>query len=164
MLGNVGLKTGMVFMDIGCGDGFFTIPAAEIVGSGGKVYAVDANASAIDRLKSKAAKKRLTNIVTKVGTGEETIFCEGCADIVFFSIVLHDFSDPEKVLRNARRMIKPTGRLVNLDWKNKDSPFGPPMRIRFSEAKAVSLIEAAGFKVENVEDSGHYHYIVYAKP
>jgi len=68
------------------------------------------------------------------------------------------------VLRNAKRMIKPSGSLVNLDWKKKPSEFGPPVRIRFSEEEAVSLIEAAGFRVESVKDSGQDHYIVVAKP
>jgi ubiquinone/menaquinone biosynthesis C-methylase UbiE len=164
LLPKIGLRAGMVFMDIGCGVGFFTIPAAEITGSKGKVYAVDADESAIDKLKIKAAERRLTNIVARVEKAEQTVFCEGCADIVFYSMVLHDFSEPERVLQNAKLMIKATGRLANLDWKEKQSPFGPPLKIRFSEAKAASLIEAAGFKVENVRDVGQYHYIVTAKP
>ena len=164
ILKEIGLRPGMVFMDIGSGDGFFTIPAAEIAGANGKVYAVDTDASAIDRLKKKATKKGLTNVKTKVGTGEETVFCEACVDIVFYSLVLHDFNDPAKVLRNARRMVKPSGRLVNLDWKKKRTVFGPPVRIRFSEEQARSLIEAAGFKVESARDAGRNHYIVIAKP
>jgi ubiquinone/menaquinone biosynthesis C-methylase UbiE len=154
----------MVFMDIGCGDGFFTIPAAQIVGEKGVVYAVDVDASAIERLKHKAAEKGLTNITAKAGAAEETVFCEECADIVFYSIVLHDFRDPAKVLCNAKRMLKSAGKLVNLDWKKKPMTFGPPVRIRFSEEQAASLIKAAGFTIESVKDAGRNFYIVTAKP
>ena len=164
LLRDVGLKSGMIFLDIGCGDGFFTVPAAEITGAEGRVFAVDADASAIGRLNGKVVEKGLTNVTSRVGTAEETVFCEGCADLVFYSIVLHDFGDPGKVLRKAKRMVKPSGKLVNLDWKKKTSEFGPPVRIRFSESEAVSLIEAAGFRVESVTDSGQDHYIVTAKP
>ena len=37
----IGLNTGMTFVDIGCGYGFFSIPAAEIVGPSGKVICID---------------------------------------------------------------------------------------------------------------------------
>jgi ubiquinone/menaquinone biosynthesis C-methylase UbiE len=78
--------------------------------------------------------------------------------------VLHDFRDPAKVLQNARQMLKPTGTLVNLDWKKKLIPIGPPMRIKFSEEQASNLIEQAGFTIESVKDLGSNFYIVVAKP
>ncbi len=163
-LESIGLHAGMVFMDIGCGYGFFTIPAAQIVGEQGKVYAVDVNASSIDRLKREATEKGLKNVTAKVGAGEETVFCDTCADMVFYSIVLHDFRDPAKVLQNARQMLKPTGTLVNLDWKKKPMPIGPPMSIRFSEEQAANLIVEAGFSIDSVKDLGSDFYIVTAKP
>ena len=153
----------MTFMDIGCGNGFFTIPAAEQVDESGKVYAVDASAEAVETVKRKAAAKGLKNIITKAREAEETVFCDECADMVFFSIVLHDFRDPAKVLRNAKRMIKPTGTLINLDWKKKRTAFGPPLHIRFSEEQAQALIEQAGFTVESGKDAGNNFYLVTAK-
>jgi len=163
-LKSIGLSAGMVFVDVGCGDGFFAIPAAQLVGEKGVVYAVDIDAFAIERLKDKAAGKGLKNVTAKVGEAEETVFCEECADIVFYSRVLHDFRDPAKVLHNAKRMLKPSGTLVDLDWKKKPTVFGPPVRIRFSEEQAASLIKAAGFTIESVRDAGRNFYIVTAKP
>ena len=163
-LKSIGLGSGMTFMDVGCGYGFFTIPAASIVGEKGKVYAVDVEASSIDRLKREAAEKGLKNIHAEVGAAEETVFCNECADIVFCSTVLHDFRDPAKVLRNAKRMLKPSGTLVNLDWKKKPTEFGPPLQIRVSEEQAANLIKQAGFTIESVKDLGSDFYIVTAKP
>ena len=102
------LHSGMMFMDIGCGDGFFSILAAKKVGGKGKVYAVDSDASAIEKLNCKAKTEGLENIIAKVGAAEETVFCSKCADFVFYSMVLHDFADPAKVLQNAKQMIKPS--------------------------------------------------------
>jgi ubiquinone/menaquinone biosynthesis C-methylase UbiE len=163
-LESIGLRAGMVFMDIGCGYGFFTIPAAQIVSEQGRVYAVDVSASAINRLKREAAEKGLKNVTATVGAAEETVFCSECADFVFYSIVLHDFRDPAKVLQNAKHMLKPTGTLVNLDWKKKRMPIGPPMSIKFSEEQASSLIKQAGFRIQNVKDAGSNFYVVTAKP
>ena len=158
------LRSGMTFADIGCGDGFFSILAAKKVGENGKVYAVDADASAIEKLKQKANAEGIKNITAKVGTAEETIFCKGCADYVFYSMVLHDFTDPAKVLQNAKQMIKPNGRIIDLDWKKQEMPFGPPIGIRFSEEKASDLLRNAGFKVDFVKEAGPCHYVIIAKP
>ena len=156
------MKPGYTFIDVGCGNGFFALPAARLVGEKGKVYGLDANAEAIGMLKKTTMKKGLRNLNLRVGMAEETVLCDACADIVFFGIVLHDFKDATRVLSNARRMLKSTGKLVDLDWKKEPMKFGPPLQIRFSEEKAVSLIEAAGFKINSVKDAGTYHYLIVA--
>ncbi len=158
----VGVKKGFAFVDIGCGAGFFAVPAARIVGKGGKVYGVDADSEAIERLKQKASREGLDNFNLKVGRAEETIFCDKCADIVFFGIVLHDFQDPRKVLSNAKRMLKPAGQLIDLDWKEEPMRFGPPLQIRFSARKASNLIEKAGYKIDYAKEEGPYHYLIAA--
>jgi ubiquinone/menaquinone biosynthesis C-methylase UbiE len=104
------------------------------------------------------------NVITHVGAAEETVMCEACADIVFFGIVLHDFQSPFRVLSNARRMLKPAGRLVDLDWKKEPMGFGPPLRIRFSEKQATRLLEENGFKVQSLDISAPYHYVIVASP
>lgn len=157
------LHAGMTFVDVGCGDGFFSLLAAKKVGPKGRVYAVDVDASGIEKLQNKADAQGLTNIVAAVGRAEDTVFCEECADIVFYSMDLHDFADPAKVLENARKMIKPTGKVLDLDWKKQEMPFGPPKAIRFSEEKVSELFRAAGFCAE-VAEAGPYHYLATAKP
>ena len=151
-------------MDVGCGYGFFTIPAASIVGETGKVYAVDVDAISIDQLKRDAAEKGLNNIQVEVAPAEETVFCNACADLVFYNTVLHDFKDPAKVLRNAKLMLKSSGKLVNLDWKKKPTEIGPPLQIRISEEQAANLLMQTGFMVENVEEVESDFYMVTAKP
>jgi len=164
ILKSIGLREGSTFVDIGCGEGFFTIPAAEIVGPNGRVYGVDVDAEAIDVIRSKASKAGLDNLTLKVGSAEEALFCEDCADIVFFGIVLHDFDRVDKVLMNARRMLKPSGRLADLDWKKEPMPFGPPLQIRLSEKEAADIIEKASFKIESVKAIGQYNYLIVARP
>jgi len=111
----IGLRPGLTFMDAGCGDGFFALPAAKIVGQTGRVYAFDKDPDAIDRLRRKTRIAGIRNLEAKIGRAEDTVLCEECADIVFFGIALHDFKDPAKVLKNAKIMLKATGRLVNVD-------------------------------------------------
>jgi ubiquinone/menaquinone biosynthesis C-methylase UbiE len=162
ILTGAGLRQGMTFIDIGCAEGFFSIPAAYIVGSTGKVYAFDINEEATHQLSIQARVEHLDHLIPLMGTGEDTVLCEGGADMVFFGIDLHDFDDPEKVLQNARIMLKPGGKLVDLDWRAKPMEFGPPLKKRFSKEKAMALIESAGFQLLSADEAGPYHYIVIA--
>jgi ubiquinone/menaquinone biosynthesis C-methylase UbiE len=162
ILSKIGLKQGQTFIDVGCGDGFFAIPAARMVGVKGRVYAVDIDSDAIACLKQKAEKEGLTQITLQVGEAERVIFCEDCADFVFFGIVLHDFYDSSKVLVNARKMLKSSGCLVNVDWKKQQAKLGPPANIRLTQQEAAGLIEKAGFIVDCIEESGKEHYMVMA--
>lgn len=159
---DIGLKPGMIFVDMGCGDGYFAIPAARIVGQEGKVIAVDIDRGSIMRLRQKAIEEELGNLSAEAHTAEETIACEGCADFVFFGIDLHDFVDPTQVIRNAKRMLRPSGLLVDLDWKPEPTSFGPPLEKRFSIDKAQQLIRSAGFHVNSVNEAGPYHYVIIA--
>jgi ubiquinone/menaquinone biosynthesis C-methylase UbiE len=164
ILTDIGLHDGLTFVDVGCGDGFFTIPAARIVGDEGRVYALDSDEEAIALLKKRALEEKLMNIDARIGVAEDTVFCRECADFVFFSIVLHDFTDPVNVLSNAKIMLKRTGWLVDLDWKKKPMLFGPPLHIRFSEEHATALIERAGFRVVQKKEAGQFQYLIVATP
>ena len=162
VLAEIGVKAGLTFVDVGCGDGYFSLPAARLVGETGRVYGMDVDASAIDRLAQKAAAEGVTNLILTAGKAEDTVLCSSCADIVFFGIDLHDFQDPRKALSNARAMLKPAGRLIDLDWKKMRQDFGPPYDVRFTEQEASRLIESAGFRVESARDAGPYHYLIVA--
>jgi ubiquinone/menaquinone biosynthesis C-methylase UbiE len=164
ILAEIGLKPGHTFVDVGCGDGFFSLPAARIVGAHGRICALDVDSERIDELRKKAAGEALSNLDLRAGAGEETVFCHGCADLVFFGNVLHDFQDPAKVLRNAREMLKGTGKLANYDWVKTATEFGPPLSIRLDERTAGKLMESNGFRVEAVHQSGPHHYLIIAAP
>jgi ubiquinone/menaquinone biosynthesis C-methylase UbiE len=160
----IGMGPGKTLADIGCGDGFFTLPAARMAGKNGIVYGVDADGEALRELREKAEREGLANIFLFAGDAEGIVPCEDCADIVFFGICLHDFREPEQVLTNARLILRKGGILADLDWKKKPTSRGPPVDIRFDEAKAAALIRAAGFEVASVMDSGPDHYLILARP
>jgi len=163
ILPRIGLRRGSTFIDVGCGGGFFTIPAAKIVGKSGVVYGLDIDSESIEVVKQRAKREELDNLVLVVGDAEKTIVCESCADIVFLANVLHDFGDPLEVLRNSKRMLKQGGLFVDLDWKKIKTEYGPPLNIRFSEEQAKQLIEEAGFRAEAPAEGGPFHYTITAK-
>jgi len=162
ILSQIGLALDMTFIDVGSSDGYFAIPAARMVGPKGKVIAFDIDDGAIMRLRQQAADEGLSQLSAEVKSAEETVACEDCADFVFFGIDLHDFADPAQVIRNARRMLKRKGLLIDLDWKPEPMPFGPPLKKRFSIDKARQLIESEGLNIKSVAEAGPYHYIIAA--
>ncbi len=162
ILESSGLKRGMTFIDLGSNEGFFTLPAAKIVGPKGQVYAVDVDKQAIETLNQKLTNLGTSNFGTVSGRAEDTVFGESIADFVFLGTVLHDFADPLQVLKNARTMLKPSGKLVNLDWRKKETVMGPPLDIRFSKAKSRALIEEAGMRVTSVKNYDDSYYLIEA--
>lgn len=161
ILSRVGLRDGMTFADIGCNDGFFTIPATRVVGAAA-VYAVDVDTKSIERLQEKARVSNLKNIHTLVQEAETTIFCKRCVDMIFFGTVMHDFQNPLKVLENAKEMLTLGGKVVNLDWKKIQTEMGPPIEIRLSEEDTKALVEHSGLKVVETIDLSENFYITIA--
>ncbi len=155
ILTSLGLGAGQTFVDVGSGGGYYSIPAAQIVGPEGHVYAIDINQESLDELANAARGEGLANVTLVHGRAEETVVCVGCADFVFYATALHDFDDPAAVLRNAHRMLKPQGRVVDLDW-GKSALFGPPVWKRLSEAEVTRLMKDAGFESVTVKESGYY--------
>jgi ubiquinone/menaquinone biosynthesis C-methylase UbiE len=158
-----GLDEGMTFVDVGCGEGFFTFLAAKMVGEKGQVYAVDIDKAAIERLQKKAKAEGFKNIKAVAGRAEDTVFCKNCADVIFFSMDLHDFEEVGKVLYNAQQMANLDGVIADLDWKKIEIPFGPPLDVKFDPITVVGLMQSAGLMVEQTFDVGPYHYLVLAR-
>ena len=147
ILQSIGLKGGMCFVDSGCNDGFFTLPAARLVGTHGLVIALDIDAEALNRLKMSLQAEKLHNTQIIHQAAEDVVACHGCADIVFLGTVLHDFEDPLRVLQNSRTMLKSNGMIYDYDWIKQDSPLGPPKAKRFSQEHVEQLAAQAGLKV-----------------
>jgi ubiquinone/menaquinone biosynthesis C-methylase UbiE len=162
ILRHTGLQAGQTLVDIGCGEGFFTLPAARLAGPDGLVYGIDSNPEAMDLLKQKAAVEGLQNIRLTVKEAEEALICEGCADLTFLGLVLHDFRDAVQVLQNARKMLKPGGHLINLDWQKAPMEMGPPLEKRFDNATASGLLQKAGFTIQTSQNWGQYTYLIIA--
>lgn len=119
ILREVGIEPGFHVLDYGCGPGSYIIPLTELVGKSGKVYALDIHPLAIKRVQSIASKKGLTNV--------ETISSSGCTelpddtiDVILLYDTLHLLSDPQKVLKELHRLLKPTGILSLSDHHMKE--------------------------------------------
>lgn len=119
-LEEAGLRPGWRVLDFGCGVGGHSIAAARLVGETGRVYAADVKPQMVEQIKKRAASRRLANvtgIVTDSATGLES----RSLDAVLLYDVFHDLGQPDPVMEELARVLKPEGILSFSDHHLKDS-------------------------------------------
>lgn len=114
-----GIRPGFHVLDYGCGPGSYIAAASELVGSAGKVYALDIHPLAVRTVQDIARKKGLRNVET-ILSGCETGLPEESVDAVLLYDAFHDLGDPEGVLRELHRVLKPGGTLSFSDHHMKE--------------------------------------------
>jgi ubiquinone/menaquinone biosynthesis C-methylase UbiE len=159
-----GLTEGDAFLDIGCGEGQFSVAASAVVGSRGRVYAVDSYGEALTVLKRRMESERLDNIEATVADATDHIpLNDDTVDLCLMANVLHGFvanGEVEQVMREIVRVLKTGGILAVVEFKKADGGPGPPLDIRLAPEDAESLMAGYGFKKLRVVDVGPYHYAV----
>lgn len=141
----LGLHKGDVMADIGCGIGYFTIPAAEIVGKDGQVFAMDISPEMLSEVEIKVKDNNISNVKT-ILTGENDFKLE--ADkitIAFISTVLHEIEDKEKFLIGIKKLLLSKGRIAIVEWEKVRGEFGPPSEERLDKTDLEKILRKLGF-------------------
>ena len=132
LLNAAGLKRGQKVLEVGCGPGFFTIPAARIVGDEGHVYAIDIHPRAIARVNQEIDKEALKNITTMCINASNTGLPGGSIDLAFLFGLRYIAGGPGNVITELHRVLKPGG---DLSFE----------KTRGSEAALIEEVERGGF-------------------
>jgi ubiquinone/menaquinone biosynthesis C-methylase UbiE len=159
----LGLKPGQVLVDIGAGAGYFSIPAASITGPSGQVIATDMSKEMLDHLAVKAEETG-TALEVLLTPPDSLPLPDHTADMTFMAFVFHELDKRQNYLAELRRITKPDGTLVIIDWADIDSPMGPPVEHRISLNEAMNNIASAGFKIETNGMLNPWQYFVTARP
>lgn len=146
ILNNIGLSSGMVMADIGCGTGYFTLPAARIVGKEGKILALDLSKEMLAALKEKLDLENINNV--ELIQNEENCFPleENLVDLALLSCVLHEAENKKDFLEEVLRIIKPGGKIAVVEWEKIMTMFGPPLAERIDRKEMKKLLQGAGFR------------------
>jgi len=162
LLKEIGVTQGMKVGDLGCGGrGFFSLQAAKMVGQSGLVYAVDILKPVLKSVVNEARSMGIYNIKPVWSNLEvvgATKIKEGEIDIALVNNLLFQVKENRNVIREAKRLLKPEGKLMVVDWKKTDIPFGPPVEMRVSPEEVKKLAEKEGFELEKEFEAGTYHY------
>jgi ubiquinone/menaquinone biosynthesis C-methylase UbiE len=154
----LGLKKGDIMGDIGCGIGYFTIPAAEIVGESGKVYAVDVSEYMLQDVGNKVEEGGLTNVEIMLTDGSMPGLEHAGVTFAFTSNVLHEIEDAAGFISDIKGLLAEGGRLAVVEWEKIDSDFGPPKDHRLGREDLAKLMVEAGFMNISLVDLGENFY------
>jgi ubiquinone/menaquinone biosynthesis C-methylase UbiE len=150
-------KSGDVIADVGAGEGNYAFAALTHVGATGKVYATELDEKKLAALKQEAASRRFKNLEVLDAHEKDTNLPPACCDVIFLRRVYHHLTAPTEMDASLLRSLKPTGKLVIIDfpprkWLTQSDPVkdvpenrgghGIPQKVLIDE------LTAAGFFVD----------------
>lgn len=152
----------MKLADFGCGSsGHFVFPSAGAIGRSGTVYAVDILKTALESIRKRAKQENLNNV--KIVWSDIEIFGAtkieaNSVDVGLLINTLYQSRKRVEIMREVIRMIKKHGKLIIVEWKNIDSPFGPPTEERVKRDLLNIAAKKLGLQLEEEFEAGAYHY------
>lgn len=159
LLRSLGLKRGQTMADIGCGPGFFTIPAATIVGPHGLVFAADVQGEMLSAVRSRVAEQGLENVRLVKTSDTEIPVRAGACDLVLLAFMIHEVPMRSRFLHRAARLAKPTGRIAVLEWEKREQTAGPPLDDRITPEELIADALAAGLDLHEQRSLSDDHYL-----
>lgn len=162
-----GVQPGMKVGDFGAGSGAYTLGCARTVGRTGKVYAVEVQKDLLTRIRTAAAAEHMENIEIIWGDFEMphgSRIADASLDRVFLSNTLFQLDNKIGALHEAQRVLKPSGKLILIDWADSFGGMGPEKSAVVTEGAATKLLTAAGFAIAGTFPAGAHHYGLIATP
>ncbi|MDQ3686583.1 MAG: class I SAM-dependent methyltransferase [Acidobacteriota bacterium] len=155
----LGIKEGSGVADIGAGSGWFTVRAAQRVGAGGTVYAVEINRDFVKHIEERAAKEKFTNIRAVLGKEDDPMLPAESVDAVLILKTYHEIAQPIRVLTRLRRALRPGARLGIIDRNGSGDDHGLNRESVIKEAgrAGFSLVEEHDF----VKPDGMDYFLVF---
>ncbi len=158
------IDPGMMVIDIGCGDGYFTAAIARRVGRG-RVIGLDLDPAMLQQ--AQAACEGLANCSWLLGDARElSQLVRAPVDYALIANTFHGAPDKTALSRGVAAALKPSGRFGIVNWHARPreettvlgKPRGPATELRMSPAQTHAAVEPAGFSLESVVELPPYHY------
>ena len=157
ILDQIGLKANMTAADFGSGSGGWAIPLAKLL-EDGQVFAVDIQEEPLSALEGRAKLQGIPNIRKIIANVEEKIpgLPELSCDLILMTDLLFQIDNKEGVFKEAKRVLKPGGKILVVEWTPGVS-LGPKEG-RVSKDEVKEIAKNLGFQLEKGFKAGDYHY------
>ena len=130
-----GIAPGMTVLEVGPGNGRYTIESARRVGSLGKVVTIDIEPKMIERVQQRAQAEGVTNLEAKVADVYNLPFEDGLFDAIYMITVISEIPEPTRAMREFYRVLSPSGILAFSELlTDPDYPLAPTLVRQASKA------------------------------
>ena len=147
MLATLGVKRGMTICDMGCGNGFYTLPMAKMVGAEGHVYGVDIQPEMLKMLNDRGDREGVRNFTPILGAFHDPRLPKAKVDLILCVDVYHEFSYPEPMLRGMRESLAPGGMVVLVEYRGEDPQVPIKPEHKMTKPQIMKELNANGFKL-----------------
>lgn len=141
------IKPGMTVCDMGCGNGYYTLPIARLVGKRGRMLAVDIQPEMLHLLDIRAKEAGVTNLEPIQSSVVDPKLPEASCDMILLVDVYHEFSYPKQMLKAMRQALKPSGRIVLVEFRLEDPEVPIKLEHKMSKAQLMKELPANGFRL-----------------
>ncbi len=158
------VKPGDVIADIGAGSGYISFRLAPLVPQG-NVYAVDIQPEMLALIQAKQKKNRIENVQTVLGTLTNPKLPQESVDWVLLVDAYHEFSNPYEMMLNITQALKPTGKLVLVEYRAEDANVPIKPLHKMTDQQARKEMAAIGLHwVETQTGLPWQHLMIFEKP
>ena len=162
LLEALGIKQGWTVADLGCGNGFHTLPMAKQVGQHGRVLAVDIQPEMLELLDRRARGAEVSDRITGIlATATDPKLPPGSLDLLIMVDVYHEISHPRQVLAHIRRALKPKGRAVWVEYRTEDIDVPIKHEHKMSKAQVVREATSNGFQLVRSFDALPWQHVLF---
>ena len=112
-LQGAGLQPGDNVLEVGCGTGFFTIPAAQMIGEEGSLIAMDLMAGYLEEVENKVRAADLNNVhIFKCDALKTDLDDESVDKVLLFGVIPFPTLPLSQLIPEMHRVLKPNGSLA----------------------------------------------------
>lgn len=158
ILSALNIEKGDTIADLGAGTGYFTIPASRQTES--TVFAVDIEPQMLNVLEERLTAQHISNAELIKGPIESIPMDDQSVDKVIASMVLHEVEPLTKGLQEIKRILKPGGLCICVEWEKEQAEQGPPLHHRIHSSDMKQVVEQEGFQVINVFSPSESVYVM----